>query len=141
MASPRSFAKKMRAYKNDIPKQVNEIKKQAVQEIVLQVVPDTPVRSGQARSNYFTTNGSANTSVTAHGPFTQDGYQSINRMRVALQGARPGIPMHITNNLPYIGRLNDGYSAQAPANFIQIAIARAQGIIRRQVIRYGGYNG
>ncbi len=141
MASPRSFAKKMRAYKDDISKQVNEVKKQAVQEIVLQVVPDTPVLTGQARSNYYTTNGSPSAAVTAYGPFTQDGYQSINRMRIALQGAKPGVPMFITNNLPYIGRLNDGYSAQAPANFIQIAIARAQGIIRRQVIRYGGYNG
>lgn len=138
MAAPRSFAKRIRAYKDDIPKQVNEIKKQAVQEIVLQVVPDTPVLTGQARSNYFTTNGSPDTGSTAYGPFTQNGYQSLNRMRVALQGARPGVPMYITNNLPYIGRLNDGYSTQAPANFIQIAIARAQGIIRRQVIRYGG---
>lgn len=141
MASPRSFAKKMRAFANDVPKQVNEIKKQAVQEIVLTVVPATPVRTGQARSNYFTTNGGANTSALAFGPFTKDGYQSVNRMRVALQGAKPGIAMHVTNNLPYIGRLNDGYSAQAPANFVQIAIASAQAIIRRQVIRYGGYNG
>lgn len=141
MASPRSFAKKMRAFADDIPKQVNEIKKQAVQEIVLQVVPDTPVLTGQARSNYYTTNSDPDTSSTAFGPFTQDGYQSINRMRVALQGAKPGIPMHVTNNLPYIGRLNDGYSAQAPANFVQIAIGRAQAIIARQVIRYGGYNG
>jgi len=141
MASPRSFAKKMRAFANDIPKQVNEIKKQVVQEIVLQVVPDTPVDTGQARSNYFTTNGTANSSIAAFGPFTKDGYQSINRMRVALQGAKPGVSMHVTNNLPYIGRLNDGYSAQAPANFVQIAIARGQAIIARQTIRYGVYNG
>lgn len=131
----------MRAFANDIPKQVNEIKKQAVQEIILQVVPDTPVRTGQARSNYFTTNGTASGSITAHGPFTKDGYQSVNRMRVALQGARPGVAMHITNNLPYIARLNQGYSAQAPAQFVEIAIARGQAIIARQTIRYGVYNG
>jgi hypothetical protein len=141
MASPRSFAKKMRAYADDIPKQVNEIKKQVVQEIVLEVVPDTPVATGQARSNYFTTNGSADTSSTAFGPFTKNGYQSINRMRTALQSAKPGVPMHVTNNLPYIARLNEGYSLQAPANFIEIAISRGRAIIQRQVIRYGGYNG
>lgn len=141
MASPRSFAKKMRAFANDIPKQVNEIKKQAVQEIVLQVVPDTPVLTGQARSNYFTYNGEANGSITAFGPFSKDGYQSINRMRVALQGAKAGVPMHIVNNLPYIAKLNGGSSTQAPENFVQIAIARGQAIIARQTIRYGVYNG
>ena len=139
MANPRSFAKKMRAWADDIPKQVNEVKKQVVQEIVLQVVPVTPVRTGQARSGYFVTNGDADTSSIPFGPFTKDGYQSINRMRVALQGATFGVPMHITNNLPYIERLNDGYSAQAPAGFIEIAKATGVAIIERQVIRYKGY--
>lgn len=138
MPDPRGFAKKMRAWADDIPKQVNEVKRQAAREIVLAIVPATPVRTGQARSNYFTTNGEANTSITATGPFTQDGYQSIARAQVAFNGAKPGVPMHITNNLPYIGRLNDGYSSQAPANFIEIAKAAAVAIIERQVIRYKG---
>lgn len=139
MAEPRGFAKKIRAYADDIPKQVNEIKRQTVREIVLTVVPETPVRTGQARSNYYTTNGSPSTEITAHGPFTQDGYQSIARMEAAFRNAKPGVPMHITNNLPYIGRLNDGYSTQAPANFVEMAIGEARAIIRRQLIRYRGY--
>lgn len=138
MTDLRSFAKRLRYFADDIPKQANEIKKQAVQEIVLTVVPATPVRTGQARSGYFTTNGEADSSSLPYGPFTQDGYQTINRMRVALIGARPGVPMHVTNNLPYIGRLNTGYSTQAPAQFIEIAIGEARAIIRRQVIRYTG---
>ena len=138
MANPRGFAKKMRAWADDIPKQVNEIKKQAVNEIVQQIVPDTPVLTGQARSNYFTTNGAPDTSSLAYGPFTQDGYQSINRARTATAAAKPGVPMFITNNLPYIGKLNGGSSKQAPANFIEIAKDRGLAIIARQVIRYRG---
>lgn len=139
MAEPRGFAKKMRAYADDIPKQVNEIKRQTAREIVLTVVPDTPVRTGQARSNYYLTNGAPDTSITAHGPFTQNGYQSIARAQVAFRNAKPGVPMYITNNLPYIASLNRGSSPQAPRNFIEIAIGEAKGIIRRQVIRYRGY--
>lgn len=139
MANPRGFAKKMRAWADDIPKQVNEIKRQTAREIVLGLVPATPVLTGQARSNYFTTNGVPDDTTTAHGPFTKDGYQSIARVQEAFSDAQPGVPMFITNNLPYIARLNDGYSAQAPANFIQIEIAQAQAMIQRQVIRYRGY--
>ena len=32
----------------------------------------------------------------------------------------------VSNNLPYIERLNDGYSAQAPAKFVEKAIAQAK---------------
>lgn len=139
MANPRGFAKKMRAWAQDIPRQVNEIKKQTAMEIVLTVVPATPVRSGQARSNYYVTVGNPDTTSTAFGPFTRDGYQSIARAREAIQRVQPGQPIYITNNLPYIGRLNDGYSTQAPANFIQIAVAQAEAIIVRQIVRYRGY--
>ena len=34
-------------------------------------------------------------------------------------------PIFISNNLPYAKRLNDGYSGQAPANFVERAIKRA----------------
>lgn len=139
MPGPRSFAQKMRAFADDIPKQLNEIKKAAVAEIVLTIVPATPVRTGQARSGYFTTVTSPNLSSLPFGPFTKDGYQSIERMRQATRIVRPGQTMHITNNLPYIGRLNEGYSFQAPAQFTRIATAKAIGIVRRQAIRYRGY--
>ena len=33
--------------------------------------------------------------------------------------------VNITNNVPYIRRLNEGSSSQAPAAFVQSAIARA----------------
>lgn len=137
MTDLRSFAKRLRYFANDIPKQANEIKKNVVQEIVNTIVPATPVRTGQARSGYFTTNGEASGSLP-YGPFTQDGYQSIARARAAVMQAKPGVPMHITNNLPYIARLNTGYSTQAPAQFVEIAIGEARAIIRRQVIRYTG---
>ena len=31
----------------------------------------------------------------------------------------------ISNNVPYINKLNNGYSKKAPANFVQISIKRA----------------
>jgi hypothetical protein len=34
--------------------------------------------------------------------------------------------MHITNNLPYIVRLNQGYSAQAPAGYVEQGVLAAR---------------
>ena len=34
-------------------------------------------------------------------------------------------PAYITNNVPYIIRLNEGSSSQAPAGFVQAAVAKA----------------
>ena len=43
----------------------------------------------------------------------------------AVQGYQFGKGLvFITNNVPYIGRLNNGSSKQAPAAFVQMAIAR-----------------
>lgn len=139
MARPRSFAKRMRAFAKDIPRQQNEIKKELAIESVLQVVPDTPVLSGQARSNWTASLGSPNNSFILFGPFTTAGDNAVNRARAVIAGAKPGQDIYLTNNLPYIERLNNGYSKQAPAMFFEIAIARAKGILKRQVIRYGKY--
>lgn len=42
-----------------------------------------------------------------------------------LRGRKAGQSVYITNNLPYIGRLNEGYSKQAPAGFVQRSITTA----------------
>lgn len=43
-----------------------------------------------------------------------------------LRGRKPGQTVFITNNLPYIERLNHGWSKQAPAGFVERAIVTAK---------------
>lgn len=38
--------------------------------------------------------------------------------------------IHITNNLPYIGVLNDGHSQQAPADFVKLAVLDGLATVR-----------
>lgn len=52
------------------------------------------------------------------GPTFAKGEKRLARKRL-------GEKIHISNNLPYAGLLNDGHSGQAPANFVQAAITRA----------------
>jgi hypothetical protein len=46
-------------------------------------------------------------------------------------------PLFSTNNVPYIGRLNQGWSGQSPAGFVQAAIEKA---IQQTYSRVGSQN-
>ncbi len=95
------------------------------------LIEDTPVDTGWARANWIPSIGAPPTSpagetgsgepdVGAAGAAQQQGVAQIAVGYTLEQGN-----VSITNNVPYIRRLNEGSSSQAPAMFVQSAIARA----------------
>lgn len=76
----------------------------------------TPVDTGRARLNWNASrnvvDGSTTVSVDPQATGTM-------KMLEALTGYKAGDTMYVSNNLPYIVRLNEGYSKQAPANFVE----------------------
>lgn len=159
MPAPKSFAKKMRAWSDDIKKQANEIKVQLAIETLTQVHGDTPVDTGRAKDGWVMSQGAPDRTFTPQGPYAASRHvgtkgqrrenrtaQKGQRARMAtgaitrnypqIRGAAFGVALYINNNLSYIGALNNGHSKQAPKNFFRIAVNRARGILRRQVIRY-----
>ena len=134
--TPGSWAKKLRAYAKDIPRQQNEIKKKVAFEIVVKLVELTPKDTGFASSSYFLSVGSpdkASVAVT----FDKSGDASLSRVVGFLKSVKPGDTVFITNNVPYMKYLNAGWSPQAPAGFVEIAIRYGKELIQRQRIRYG----
>jgi len=55
----------------------------------------------------------------------RSGGSTFNKGKGRVDKSKPGKKIFITNNLPYAKRLNEGWSTQAPANFVQAAIRRA----------------
>ena len=103
------------------------------------VVMGTPVDTGRARSNWIAQIGSASSgTVDAYAPGESGStagantQAAIDQAEAVISGYNNGQEIHITNNLPYIQRLNDGYSAQAPANFVEQAVMEAV-----QVVQFG----
>ena len=104
------------------------------------VVIATPVDTGRARSNWIAEIGGPAQGVrsayvegkegSTAGPNAQ---RAIEQARAVVAQYKTGDTVHITNNLPYIGRLNDGWSAQAPAGFVQTSVL--QGIEQVQSTR------
>lgn len=114
-------------------KAIDEAASQNAVDTALAIVGDlaykTPVDTSQALSNWIVTLESpSGQQIKPHFPgeggSTQraSAAETINQARAILAKKKPGQAIFITNNLPYIRRLNDGYSAQAPAGFVERAV-------------------
>lgn len=103
------------------------------------VVMGTPVDTGRARSNWIAQIGVApSQTIDAYAPGEAGStagantQNAIDQAESVISGYNYGEEIHLTNNLPYIQRLNDGHSAQAPANFVEQALVEAV-----QVVQFG----
>lgn len=82
------------------------------------LVSSTPVDTGRARSNW-----QANIGSPASGTLEPMPAQAAVTLATAtIATYKSGETIHLTNNLPYIGALNNGHSAQAPAGFVETAV-------------------
>lgn len=100
--------------------------------ILSTVTSETPVDTGRARSNWIVGLGAARRdTVESYGPEDATAVATSAGSAVIAGYVNRGQAIYISNNLPYIERLNDGWSAQAPAQFVQSAIQQAVSVISR----------
>ena len=105
----------------------------AVQKIALdlfeRVIMATPVDSGRARANWQVTIGTVPNGTLDLTDKT--GQATISRATATAAGLKAGDVIYMVNNLPYIQRLEDGYSGQAPAGMVGLAVQEFQEIARQ----------
>ena len=77
---------------------------------------------GRARGNWQSTIGSPATGET--GKLDESGSPTQAATEQVAERIQAGQVSYIANNVPYIERLNDGWSTQAPAAFVQTNIQR-----------------
>lgn len=125
-----------------VAEDVNELVKAISVEVARQVAGRTPVDTGKARSNWQTSLstpiGGTRTAFAAypsrwHPPGRNPGGSMAEtpNFAAAVRSAREGVSrrtgdeqdVYIVNNLPYIARLNQGYSKQAPAGYVRVGVA------------------
>lgn len=91
--------------------------KMLVLEIDRQLRRDTPVDTGHARRNWVPSVGQ---------PYTGTNGEAAHDAGVAAVLRHDGlVPLWVSNNTPYITRLNYGHSQQQPAGFVERAVALA----------------
>jgi hypothetical protein len=108
-----------------LEKRTTDLMRMATIEFYRQVQISTPVDTGRARAGWLITVNTPSDEVLPEGKYT---YSAVT----------PDVPAitindryFITNNTPYIGKLNNGYSRQAPARFVEAVVARVQAAVSK----------
>lgn len=139
MADLRDLAK----YLDDLSKQVTVGTERVMRATGLAahsaVVLATPVDTGAARSNWQVTLASPAQGIRPSlvpGEKGSTGGQAASAVLTEGQQRIGGFTLsagtiNLTNNLPYIQRLNEGWSNQAPSNFVETAVQNAVNVIKK----------
>lgn len=110
---------------------VNEHRKlvQAVGvELGSRLVRRTPVDTGRARGGWIPSISKPSGAVSR--ALDPSGNGAIRAITQTFASSKvPAYPvLYISNNVEYIGALNDGHSQQAPAQFVEMAVAEMGGL-------------
>ena len=137
----RGFAKRIRTIAVGVENNANSMMRKTVITVASAVALRTPVDTGRARANWQTHIGSAPAGLVsgfAEGTKGSTGGQAVAQATNAATQemgryapADSGKEVYISNNLPYIGKLNQGSSKQAPAGFIEAAVMAGLNAIRK----------
>ena len=124
----------MAAPRNQVPRilrQLTSVAEQIIKKVAFDITANlvkaasqggTPVDTGWARANWLVNVGTPFLAAIGSPdavPPTGTGVGSIAAYKLGMG------KVFISNNVPYITRLNEGWSKQAPAGFVQAAILRA----------------
>jgi len=115
---------------------LESVAEQVIRKIALDVVAElvkppplggTPVDTGWARNNWSVQIGTPRTDPigSRDAASAARGEQVASTAQAATYQVEGREKLYITNNVPYITRLNEGSSKQAPRGFVQQAIRRA----------------
>ena len=109
----------------DLSKDINDETRAFALRAFTNIILATPVDEGRARGNWQMSikspiNSTVNDLDPSGGATIAKG---VSVVRAAIRVRYPVI--WITNNLPYIQKLNEGHSTQAPTKFVETAIKRA----------------
>jgi hypothetical protein len=110
--------------------QMDLVARKIALEAYRRVILKTPVKTGRARGNWQCTIGTpAAGTIEGIDPAGAKAMSTV-QAQVAAWKAVSGVSILLTNNLPYIGRLEHGSSTQAPNGMVGVTIAELGGIVQ-----------
>lgn len=122
----KALDRSIRLVQDEIERKTIERMQKAVLAIDAALVLATPVDTGRARANWLPSINKPRTVKLKRGD--KSGSGALAKAQRLVSEIQLGDTFYISNNLEYIGVLNDGHSQQAPAGFVEKAIQVAEGI-------------
>lgn len=139
MAGLDDFAKRLDRIAVLVEGNVERAVKDCAGAVARSVISNTPVDTGRARSNWTAQMDEVFAGLfPARAPGIAGSTAEANAV-AAIEAAEQVIEtfdiekngsIHVTNNLPYIGALNDGHSKQAPPDFVRLAVLDGLATVR-----------
>jgi len=123
-----SFTSDLSRFENKVKNRLLVVPRKVALEVLRRVVMRTPVESGRARGNWQTSVGAPMVGET--GRTDKSGGAVIGSAVPIIESwDASNVAIFLMNNVPYIQRLEDGYSDQAPSGMVKITVAEFQGIV------------
>lgn len=129
MGSAQAFAAQIDIEFDGALDELRTVIRQIALEATRRIVLRTPVKDGGARGNWQVAIGGAGGDTLERLDPSGGAAVSAAAGALAAYAAVEGFPViAIYNNLPYINRLETGYSDQAPAGMVAVTVAEFQGL-------------
>lgn len=138
MATLRALAARLNKLADNADTFADNAKARVALAIVKQLVSDTPVDTSRALSNWRVGTGSTPPPIPPYITGSQgssaaaSAAQAIAAAETAIAANKSADVLVIFNAVPYIRRLNEGSSRQAPAGFIEKAVLAGRLAARRK---------
>ena len=124
MATPQVAAREIRKLAAEVETNANLAKQEVAETALRDLLANTPRLTGRARANWrIGINKRPARQVKASND-PSSGFGTI-------KSSKPGDIIYIVNRVPYIGKLNRGSSAKAPAAFLERALMAARAALTR----------
>lgn len=126
-----SFEQEMRRATVQINAACEKTLRATALQLFTQVIERTPVDTGTARGNWRTNVGSVNPSTSE----SRRGAQAVSEASLATAQFTLADTIFLSNNLPYIGPLENGSSTQAPQGMVAVTVDAFERVIESEARR------
>lgn len=96
-------------------------------DIFARVIMRTPVDTGRARGNWMA--GVGTMPIGETGAIDKGGAATAEAIQGVSLSAKAGDIVYLTNTLPYILKLEQGWSSQAPSGMISVTLREYPGVV------------
>jgi len=128
MGNLRSFEIDLARFaREDVPEALGVLMRAISMQALSGVVLKSPVDTGRFRGNWQTSVGMEIGEAIDREDKGGGSTISEGNARIATVTANPFNVVHIQNNLAYAGKLEDGWSQQAPAGMVMLTVAEIEG--------------
>lgn len=117
----------LKRFARKVEDRVTHFARIAMVEAFRRITIKTPVDTGNARWNWWCSIGTIDYNYDLHNSLVID----YGRANQAFIRVKAGDTLYLANSTPYIKRLNEGWSKQAPARFVEMTVEGVENDVKK----------